>query len=121
MQTVNRASYMKNRRATLPIAVGILLISVCAVSQLVAYPLTLEQRKRLKEYLPRTFPKLEARDPVHVVAMGDSIMLGYTPLPSAWESGNSLFTYPGVFLDNLAHNFAGTGGGLVARLHSVAG
>lgn len=81
-----------------------------ASADLFAYPLTLEQRVRLKYYLPRTFPKLEARDPIHVVAMGDSIMLGYTPLASAWASGNSLYTYPGVFLEKMAHEWFYTGG-----------
>lgn len=69
------------------------------------YPLTLEQRQRFKQYMPRTFPKLEARDPVHVVAIGDSVMGGYTPLPSAWEVNNPLFSYTGVFLDQLAREF----------------
>ncbi len=70
-----------------------------------AYPLTLEQRQRLKRYLPRTFPKLEARDPVTVVAVGDSVMSGYTPLAGAWEQNNALYTYPGIFLEKMALEF----------------
>lgn len=70
-----------------------------------AYPLTLEQRQRLKQYMPRSFAKLEGREPVHVVALGDDIMGGYTPLPSAWESNNPLYSYPGVFLAQLAREF----------------
>ena len=69
------------------------------------YPLTLEQRQRLKQYLPRTFPKLEARDPVHAVAIGDSVMGGYTPLPTEWEANNPLFSYTGIFLEQLAREF----------------
>ncbi len=101
---------MKNYRVTLQIAVGIAVLCRMATANLFAYPLTLEQRTRLKQYLPRTFPKLEARDPIHVVAVGDSVMLGYTPLPDAWESGNSIYTYPGVFLEKLAHEWFYTGG-----------
>lgn len=74
------------------------------------YPLTLEQRERLKRYIPRTFIKLEARDPVHVVLLGDSVMGGHTPLASAWEKGNPLFTYPGTFLTLLAKEFFYPGG-----------
>lgn len=101
---------MKNCRTALRIAVGLIAFSALFPFQVRAYPLTLEQRQRLKKYLPRTFPKLEARDPVHVVAIGDSVMLGYAPLSTAWESGNSLFTYPGVFLGKLAREFFYPGG-----------
>jgi len=75
-----------------------------------AYPLTLEQRERLKQYIPRSFLKLEAREPVHVIALGDDVMGGYTPLPSAWESNNPLFSYTGVFLTRLAREFFYPGG-----------
>ena len=81
------------------------LLFVLAAGEATAYPLTLEQRERLKQYLPRTFPKLEGRMPVHVVALGDDVMGGYTPLPAAWESNNPLFSYPGVFLANVAREF----------------
>lgn len=74
------------------------------------YPLTLEERERFKRYLPRTFPKLEARDPVHVVAIGDSVMGGFTPLPSAWEVNNPLYSYTGIFLGHLAREFFYPGG-----------
>lgn len=101
---------MKSCRTNLQVAISIFLLGLIGSADLLAYPLTLEQRKRLKKYLPRTFPKLEARDPVHVVAIGDSVMLGYTPLPSAWENGNSLFTYPGIFLEKVAREWFYTGG-----------
>lgn len=74
------------------------------------YPLTLEQRERLKKYLPRTFPKLEDRSGVYVVALGDDVMGGYTPLPSAWESNNPLYSYVGTFLDSVAKEFFYPGG-----------
>lgn len=76
-----------------------------AVATASGYPLTLEQRQRLKQYLPRSFPKLEAREPVHAVVLGDDVMGGFTPLPAAWESNNPLYSYPGVFLAQLAREF----------------
>ncbi len=81
------------------------LLILLAASSLGAYPLTLEQRERFKQYTPRCFLKLEAREPVHVVALGDDIMGGFTPLPSAWESNNPLFSYTGVFLAQIAREF----------------
>ncbi len=86
------------------------LLFAIAVQEAAAYPLTLEQRERLKQYLPRTFPKLEDRAPVHVVALGDDVMGGYTPLPTAWESNNPLFSYCGAFLSQLAREFFYPGG-----------
>lgn len=85
--------------------IAILTALISTTESLVAYPLSLEQRKRLKRYLPRTFPKLEDQEPVTVVAIGDSVMSGYTPLEDAWENNNSLFTYPGIFLSKLAREF----------------
>jgi len=90
------------------LATGLLLVS--GTASLSAYPLSLEQRQRFERYLPRTFPKLEARDPVHIVVLGDSVTGGYTPLPSAWESLNPLFSYTGVFLGELAREFFYPGG-----------
>jgi len=81
------------------------LIVLLAVANASAYPLTLEQRDRLKQYMPRSFTKLEGREPLHVVALGDDIMGGFTPLPSAWESNNPLYSYTGVFLAQLAREF----------------
>ncbi|HRQ91020.1 MAG TPA: SGNH/GDSL hydrolase family protein, partial [Bacteroidia bacterium] len=86
------------------------LLFACAVGEAAAYPLTLEQRERLKQYIPRSFAKLEGREPVHVVILGDDVMGGYTPLPSAWECNNPLFAYPGVFLSQLAREFFYPGG-----------
>lgn len=90
------------------IATGLLLGILCP--EVGAYPLTLEQRERFKQYIPRTFPKLEARDPVHVVLLGDSVTAGHTPLPGAWEDNNPLFSYSGVFLSKLAREFFYQGG-----------
>lgn len=85
--------------------IATILLGSFATQELCAYPLTLEQRERLGRYLPRSFPKLEARDPVHIVAMGDSVMSGYNPLKKSAENNNPLFAYTGVFLDRLAREF----------------
>lgn len=97
------------RRAAIVAAAGMLLWANGTV-ELSAYPLSLEQRQRFERYLPRTFPKLEARDPVHVVLLGDSVTGGYTPVPDAWESLNPLFSYAGIFLDEIAREFFYPGG-----------
>jgi len=75
-----------------------------------AHPLSLEQRQRFERYLPRAFPKLEARDPVHVVALGDSVTGGHAPLEGAWEDGNPLHTFVGGFLSQVAREFFYPGG-----------
>lgn len=90
------------------IAVGLVL--VFGIANVFGYPLTLDQRERFKRYIPRSFAKLEAGDPVHVVAIGDGVMGAITPLPAAWESGNPLFSYTGMFLTRLAREFFYTGG-----------
>lgn len=90
--------------------VATILLGSITSRELCAYPLTLEQRERLKRYLPRTFPKLEARDSVHIVALGDGVMSGYNPLKKNLENNNPLFAYTGVFLEHLAREFFYPGG-----------
>src|SRR6056297_2179585 len=85
--------------------VATILLGSITSQELCAYPLSLEQRERLSRYLPRSFPKLEARDPVHIVALGDGVMGGYNPLKKKAENNNPLFAYTGVFLDRLAREF----------------
>jgi hypothetical protein len=87
------------------LGIALFCLLFCATSPLDAYPLTLEQRERCKQYIPRSFIKLEAKEPLHVVALGDDVMGGFTPLPSAWESNNPLYSYVGVFLARLAREF----------------
>lgn len=81
------------------------LFFAIAAREVVAYPLTLEQRERLKQYLPRTFPKLEGREPVHVVLLGDDVMGGFNPLPQSRQSNNPLYSYAGTFVAQLAREF----------------
>lgn len=98
----------RNMRQTAKIILGLVL--VFGIANVFGYPLTLDQRERFKRYIPRSFAKLEAGDPVHVVAIGDGVIGGITPLPAAWESGNPLFSYTGMFLTRLAREFFYTGG-----------
>lgn len=91
--------------------VSLVVTIVIAPRALADYPLTLDQRHRFDQYLPRTFAKLEARDPVHVVGLGDSLMGGYVPMESKeWEKGNPLYSFSGVFLSQLAREFFFPGG-----------
>jgi hypothetical protein len=89
-------------------ATGLLL--AWGSSNLFAYPLTLEQRERFDRYLPRTFVKLEVRDPVHVVLLGDSVSGGYRPAVKAKDNNNPLYSYTGIFLAELAREFFYPGG-----------
>lgn len=71
------------------------------------YPLNLEQRKHLKTYLPRTFYKLEAQRPLHMVALGDSVTWMFTQNDN---SGNWLLSYLGGFGSQVARQFFYPGG-----------
>lgn len=91
--------------------VSLLLFSIFASDVSADYPLTLDQRKRFDQYLPRCFAKLEARDPVHVIGLGDSLMGGYVPIDSSdGEKGNPLYSFSGHFLSQLAREFFYPGG-----------
>lgn len=90
------------------IATGLLLLS--GSEAVFGYPLTLEQRDRFNRYLTRSFPKLEARDPVHVVVLGDSVTSGYRPAAKARDNYNPIHSYIGSFLSNLAKEFFYPGG-----------
>lgn len=89
-------------------ATGLLL--TLGSAELLAYPLTLEQRDRFNQFLPRSFPKLEARDPVHVVVLGDSVTGGFRPAARPRDNNNPLYSYVGVFLSELAREFFYPGG-----------
>ncbi len=79
-------------------------------SQAVAYPLSLEQRIRFKKYLPYTFPKLEGRDPVYVVAIGGSNLFGESSNVEDRKRGDILTGFAGVFLEKLSVQFFYPGG-----------
>src|SRR5687768_7831357 len=71
--------------------------------------LTKEQEERLKKYLPRTFPKLQRRDPVFVAVCGDEISGSYEPGGAAPPSAHVMSWY-GRFLDRLGGAFFYHGG-----------
>ncbi|MDC0311808.1 SGNH/GDSL hydrolase family protein [bacterium] len=76
-----------------------------------AFPRTPQQSARLKKYIPRTAAKLEAKSPVYVVTMGDSVTWGNSVLPNDSKNhGNSHIGYPGIFLNKLAKEFFYPGG-----------
>ena len=67
-----------------------------------AWPLTDDQRARLEQYIPRTFARLEAQQPVHIVSLGDSVTMMYQPDAN---SANSLLSYQSRFAEWLAQEF----------------
>ena len=75
-----------------------------------AFPRTLQQRKRLQTYLPHTFHKLEASQPIHVVLIGDGNLYGESPNRKEKKSGDILNSYSGIFLNKVAREFFYTGG-----------
>ena len=71
------------------------------------FDLSPEQAERFKKYLPKTFAKLVARDPVHIVAIGDSVVDMYLYDDS---NGDWLHAYPAMFAKQLAAQFFYPGG-----------
>lgn len=88
----------------------LLLLAAFGVEVASGYPLTLEQRQRLRKYIPRSFAKMEARDPMHVVALGDGVMGGFNPIAKPENQLNPLYGYLGSFLQEVAREFFYTGG-----------
>lgn len=77
-----------------------------------SFDLERAQKDRLKKWLPNTYRKLAMRQPIHMVALGDSIvdMFGYDE-----DAGNWLKAYPAQFAAQLAHQFFYTGGVRIIR------
>ncbi len=84
-------------------------ISFISAQQVMAYPLSMEQRQRFKQFLPNTFQKLEARDNVHVLALGEASFVGQAPSGDR-PNANALFAMPGEFTERLARGFFYPGG-----------
>ena len=78
-----------------------------------SFELTVNQRDRFKQYLPKTFVKLSNREPVHMVALGDSIVDMFNA--GAEESGDYLRGYSAMFGKELARQFYYTGDLRVVR------
>ncbi len=89
------------------------MLAVCLAGADLArasYPLTDTERERLAQYIPRTFAKLQRRDPaapVHIVALGDSVTR-YVSYDG--HENDSHRAYHGVFAAELAREFFYTGG-----------
>lgn len=72
-----------------------------------SFDLKPDQAERFQKYLPKTYAKLMNRDPVHMVAIGDSVvdMFLYDESKNNW-----LQSYPAIFGKELAKQFYYTGG-----------
>jgi GDSL-like Lipase/Acylhydrolase family len=78
-----------------------------AIPRRESFELGPDQIARFKKYLPKTYGKLTNRAPVHLVALGDSIvdMYLYDESKNDW-----LKSYPAIFARELATQFYYTGG-----------
>lgn len=82
-------------------------ILIASTTLAASFDLTPGQAERIQKYLPRTYPKLLKREPVHAVCIGDSVMLKYG---YDQDNGNVLKAWNGVFLQELADQFIYNGG-----------
>ncbi len=99
----------------LAVVLGLFCHPGAAVAAVSDYSLSEESRQRVKHYLPRSYPKLIARQPVHVVALGDSIT---NLITMDQHSEDWVRSYPAIFLDKLAVEFVYTGGVRLIRTRS---
>ncbi len=67
-----------------------------------AYPLTEAQEERLRRFIPRSFAKLQNREPVHILVLGDSISTMYSPDDA---NGNWHLAYHREFAFQLSREF----------------
>ena len=100
---------MRNLSGTVAVAVGMAWLSggVLFPETAAAFPLTPEQQERLNTYIPRTFGKLKTQQPVHIVSLGDSVTMMFTPDEN---NSNSLLSYQAKFAELLAREFFYPGG-----------
>lgn len=94
------------------IASFLLLVLTGAVLHAADFDLNPEQAARVQKFMPRTYPKLVKREPVHVVCIGDSVMLKYG---YDQDNGNVLKAWNGIFLQELADQFIYNGGVRVVK------
>jgi len=81
------------------------------------YALPAAEKARFKKYLPDTYAKLAARQPVHVVALGDSIT---NLLTLDGDSHDWVQSYPAIFLEKFTEQFLYTGGVRQVKVHNKA-
>lgn len=74
------------------------------------------QRERLTQFLPRTLLKLNRRERVHIVVLGDAMLDGADSIDHA---DPLLASFPGAFASRLATQFYYTGGVRVVRSEST--
>jgi lysophospholipase L1-like esterase len=117
---------------TPPMATSLIRLVVCFALlatqglQAASYDLTMEQEVRLRKFVPRAYAKMLRRQPVHAICIGDSVM---NMQSNDADNGNALKAWSGVFLQELADQFAYTGGvrlirppkGQPEKLHSLQG
>ncbi len=102
----------------LPPFVQVLLTSMLLTAPFAVAPaaskfdLTPAQKERIAKFLPHTYPKLAQHAPVHVMLLGDSITGMYVHDDN---DNNTLKSYGGVFVNQLADQFYYTGGVHVDR------
>lgn len=102
----------------LPPFVQVLLTSMLLTAPFAVAPaaskfdLTPAQKERIAKFLPHTYPKLAQHAPVHVMLLGDSITGMYVHDDN---DNNTLKSYGGVFVNQLADQFYYTGGVHVER------
>lgn len=92
--------------------VWIPLVLACSGSAAEDFELTPAQRERLQQFLPNSLAKLERKEPVHALIVGDSVMSMFAHTD---DDSDTLKSYPGVFLSQLADQFYYTGGLRVVR------
>ena len=80
------------------------------------YEISDAQRARLTQFLPRTLLKLERRERVHIVVLGDAMLDGADSLDGA---DPLLASFPGAFAQHLARQFYFTGGVRIVRPDSA--
>lgn len=76
------------------------------------FDLTAAQRARLQKFLPHALAKLEKKEPVHALVVGDSVTSMYVHTD---DDSDTLKSYPGVFFGEIADQFYYTGGLRVER------
>jgi hypothetical protein len=72
-------------------------------------PISKEEEERLKKFLPRTFGKLQRREPVYVAVCGDEIS-SYSAPGLPYTAASHVMAWYGRFLDRLGTSFYYHGG-----------
>jgi len=99
--------YFSDRLRLFASVLFLLLASSVVVKHAVAYPLTDEERARLRAAIPRTFGKLEARQSVQITILGDSVSRVFTPDDQANQTIHGMHAQ---FATRLATEFFYPGG-----------